>query len=223
MSSFDPSIANALTREVPLRSEFQPAWSDVVSRAERRSRHARRKWRSLLVAAVVAVAALVAAPIGGASLGTRVINGISTLWETPANQSNLDAAADAARATAGSSYYTGAVVDDAANKVDVYLADAPQSLINQLQALHPGVYVIHNDAAHPLTELLKLENSLDLPALKSQGIDVVSVHPGNDGYLQVGVSSSVEAAQQALDAKDPGIAHVYSAQSATITPHLVGG
>lgn len=53
MSSFDPRIAGALGREVPLRGEVAPQWSDVLDRAERGKGHARRRWKPVLVAAVV--------------------------------------------------------------------------------------------------------------------------------------------------------------------------
>lgn len=168
--------------------------------------------RPILIAPIVLLAALAFVPIGGASLGTRAVDGISSLWDSPPNQPALDAAASDAESVAGSAYYTDAVVDDAANTVDVYLASAPQSIIDQLQSLHPGTYVIHNDAAHPLSELRKLRDSLPLAALSAQGIDVVSAGPTPDGYLKVGVSSAtdVQAAQSAFDSADGvGVVKVY--------------
>jgi hypothetical protein len=119
---------------------------------------------------------------------------------TPANQSALDAAASAAARIAGRAYYTGAVIDDSANKVMIYLASAPPSVIDQLQAAHPGIYVIHDDAPRPRSAVTKLQNSLDWKALRSQGVDVVSTGPTEDGYLRVGVTSDVASAQTKLDA-----------------------
>jgi hypothetical protein len=119
---------------------------------------------------------------------------------TPANQPALDTAADDAQSVAGDSYYTDAVVNDDANTVDLYLANAPQSIIDQLQAMHPGVYVIHNDAAYPLAELLKAEDSLALTSLQSQGVTVLSVGPTPDGHLSFGVSTNAATAQSTLDA-----------------------
>jgi hypothetical protein len=116
-----------------------------------------------------------------------------------ANQPALDAAADDAESLAGSSYYTNAVVNDAANTVHLYLANAPQSVIDQLTALHPGIYVIHNDAANPRSALVNLENSIDIAALSKQGVEVSSLTPMSDGYLQIGVTSNVAAATSAID------------------------
>jgi hypothetical protein len=67
MNSFDPRIAEALGREVPLRAEVAPVWSDVVGRAERGKRRARRRWRPVLVAAVVT--------IGLAGVGVAIADG----------------------------------------------------------------------------------------------------------------------------------------------------
>jgi hypothetical protein len=141
---------------------------------------------------------------------------------TPANQPALDQAADDAKSVAGAAYYTDARVDDAANAVDVYLADAPQSIIDQLQAMHPGTYVINNDAAHPLSQLLQVEHSLSLTALQSAGINAVVAYPTSDGHLKVGVTSNsdsaVQAAQSALDSSyGAGLIQVYpGAQRVTL-------
>jgi hypothetical protein len=56
MTSFEQRIAGALAREVPLRAEVLPLWSDVLARAERGERHTHRRWRPVFVAAVVAMA-----------------------------------------------------------------------------------------------------------------------------------------------------------------------
>lgn len=177
------------------------------------------------IAVCTAVAALALVPIGGASLGARAVNGISNLWATPPNQPALDRAAEDAQTIAGGGYYTEARVDDAANKVDLYLADAPQSVIDQLEAKHPGTYVIDNDAAHPLSELLKIEHSLPLSSLQSKDIDVVTAAPTPEGYLSVGVSgnSDVLAAQSVLDSMyGPGIIKVFGgAKPGIITPDIV--
>src|SRR5438270_13734936 len=78
----------------------------------------------------------------------------------PANQPALGRAAEEAQAIAGSAYYTDAVVDAATNTVYLYLADAPQSIIDQLNALHPGIYEINNAAAHPRRQLLRIQRQL---------------------------------------------------------------
>lgn len=101
---------------------------------------------------------------------------------------------------AGDAYrFTGVEVDDSANKVIVYLTHAPQSVIDQLDARHPGIYVIHNDAPRTLRVLTTLERAFNFSVLKPEGIQVVSVGPTVTGYLQVGVTSKVAVAQAKLD------------------------
>ena len=177
---------------------------------------------AVATATCATVAAMALVPIGGASLGARAVDGISSLWDTsPPDQPALDRAADDAGDIAGQ-YLTLARVNDAADKVDLYLANAPQSVIDQLQAKHPGTYVIvQNHAAHPLSELRKVENSLPLKKLQAEGINVESAGPTPEGYLAVGVQGhNVQAAQSALDAiYGPGIIKVYGgAQPGVITP-----
>src|SRR5690242_3934801 len=67
MNSFDPRVAEALGREVPLRAEVAPVWSDVLARAERSTRRARRRWKPVLVAAVIT--------IGLAGVGVAIADG----------------------------------------------------------------------------------------------------------------------------------------------------
>lgn len=178
--------------------------------------------RPVFLVPVVLLAALALVPVGGASLGTRAVNGISSLWASPPNQPALDAAASDAESVAGSAYYTGTVVNDTANSVDVYLASAPQPIIDQLQSLHPKIYVIHNDAAHSLSELRQLEDKLPLDTLSADGINVVRVAPTPDGYLSVGLtntsSTDVQAAESALDsAAGAGVVKVYGGAKATVS------
>jgi hypothetical protein len=123
----------------------------------------------------------------------------------PANQPGLGRAADDAKAIAGSTYYTNAVVDAATNTVHIYLTDAPQSLIDQLNAQHPGIYDIHNDAAHPLSQLLRLQHEISLGPLQTAAgsVNLVISYPTSDGYLKVGVEGDgdINAAQSALDSR----------------------
>ena len=99
------------------------------------------------------------------------------------------------------------------NTVELYLAGAPQSVIDQLEAAHPGIYVIHNDAPHTNATLLKLEADFDEAALRAQGIDVNQWGPTADGYLQVGVTSDVATAQAKLDQiYGPNVVHVFKAE-----------
>jgi len=158
--------------------------------------------RPLLVAAVVVVAALALVPIGGASLGSRAVDGIGSLWASPPNQPALDRAAEDAENIAGKAYYTEARVDDGANQVDVYMARAPRSVIDQLRTKHPGIYVIHNDAANTWRQMLRVQRSLDFLALQAKGIDIESSAPTSNGYLEVAIRGHhVRSAQTVLDSR----------------------
>ena len=117
-------------------------------------------------------------------------------------QEALDAAAHYAKKVAGDAHVFGGVrVDNEANKTIVYLVHAPQSVIDQLNARHPGTYVIHNDARRTLQSLLVLQRSMNFAAWRARGIEVVSSWPTSAGYLMVGVASNIAEAQAALDAR----------------------
>lgn len=118
---------------------------------------------------------------------------------TPVDQPALDDAAEDASSIAGDPYFTGASVDTTADTVTVYLDNAPQSVIDQLQAAHPGTYVMHNDAPATMSSLLQLKDLINPFALRADGIDVVSFGPSVDGHLTVGVSSDVATARAMLD------------------------
>jgi hypothetical protein len=121
---------------------------------------------------------------------------------TPVNQPILDAAASHAEKVAGDAHcYAGAVVDDAANKVHLYLAHAPQSILHELRSSVPGIYDIHNDAPRTLRDVLELQKSIDWSAWKARGIVIVSTGPTQTGYLQVGVTTNIAKAQTAFDAR----------------------
>lgn len=165
---------------------------------------------------VVAAIVLVGAGCGGSHAASRPIGG-GSVGGTPPNQPALDAAASQARKVAGH-YYTGAVVHDNSNKVDVYLANAPQTVTDRLRSLHPGVYVIHN-APRSRSAVMRLAQKIDPAFLKSKGIDVVAWGPAEDGHLRVGVTSDVAAAQAKLDAMyGPGAVRVYKAQPIHLLP-----
>jgi hypothetical protein len=110
-------------------------------------------------------------------------------------------AADA-RQVAGPSYYTGCWTHRDTNTLELWLASAPAELLAELEELHPGTYVIHNDAPRPETALVELMDALraDLVTLKAEGIHVVRLGPTHDGYLQVSVMGDVPTAQARLDA-----------------------
>ena len=109
-------------------------------------------------------------------------------------------------------------MDAAANVVHLYLADAPQSIIDQLHARHPGTYVITNDAAHPRSELIRLQHALPARPLQTANgsVDLVISYPTSDGYLEVGIAGdAVQDAQSALDSMyGAGIIKVFGAQRA---------
>jgi hypothetical protein len=144
---------------------------------------------------------------------------------TPANQPALDAAASYAREVAGDAHcYTGTVVDDTANKVVVYLAHAPHSVLAKLRARHPGIYAIHNDAPRTMAAVLALQHDIDWAAWKAQGVDIVSTGPTQTGYLQVGVLTNVAKAQAAFDAKyGPGLVQAVKGELAIATAAVASG
>jgi|SRR5579884_471088 len=159
--------------------------------------------RVLILVGIVLAASLVGVASAGGAAKPRqrhLAMDSGPLGTTPADQPALDAAAADAQSVAGSAYYTDARVNDIADSVDLYLADAPASLVDEVEALHPGVFVIHA-AAHPLSELLELEHSL--PA-QVDGVDILSAYPTSDGFLDVGVQneSDVAVVQSALDSLD---------------------
>jgi hypothetical protein len=135
---------------------------------------------------------------------------------TPANQGALDAAAGYAKTIAGVAHrFTGVEVDDEANQVIVYLTHASRAVIDQLNAAHPGIYVIHNDAPRTLRTLLRLERAFNFQILKPEGIKVYSVGPSVDGYLEVGVSGNVSEAQKKLDSVyGRNVVHAFKASPA---------
>ena len=137
-----------------------------------------------------------------------------------ATEARLSAAAADARSVAGDLYFAGAKVDVVGKKVDVYLAHAPQSLVAQIEAMHPGLCVIHNAARNTLRKALALQESIDLTALRSEGIEVVRLGPTCDGYLGIGVSSDALAAQAALDTKyGSDTIRIYAAEPAAFLPY----
>jgi hypothetical protein len=119
-------------------------------------------------------------------------------------QTVLDAAADDAKRLAGESFYTGCRVRQESETVEVWLFDAPAPVVQELEAIRPGVYVIHNDAPRPLTALDDLRDSFDWAGWESKGVKATSVGPTEDGYLHVGVEDDVDGAQKKLDAAYDG-------------------
>ena len=108
-------------------------------------------------------------------------------------------AADA-RQIAGPAHYTGCWTHRETNTLELWLAKAPPEVLEELEELHPGTYVIHNDAPHSEHVLDELTDSFDWRARRAEGIEVIMVGPRHDGYLRVGVIEDVGRAQEMLDA-----------------------
>lgn len=178
-----------------------------------------RRRRTLVLAGLALGLSLIGVQASGATSSIHSAQAAAATGSpTPADEPALSAAAADARSVAGDAYYAGAVVDDSANAVDVYLANAPQAIIDQLEALHPGVYLIHNTAPATLSDLLNLQKSLPVDALRAQGIDINRVGPTADGHLIVGVGSGLAAAQSALaPLVSPSILEVIQQAPATQT------
>jgi hypothetical protein len=114
-------------------------------------------------------------------------------------QTMLGEAATDAKRVAGEGHYTGCRVRQESETLELWLSSAPPQVLEDLEALRPGVYEIHNDGAHPLDELLTLQKSVDHAALKSQGIKGNQFGPRNDGYIWVCVNTDLAAAQAWFD------------------------
>jgi hypothetical protein len=65
--------------------------------------------------------------------------------------------------------------------------------------MHPGVYVIHNDAPRSLKEIEEIRDRIDLAARKDAGISYHGNGPTPDGYLTVWVDRDAPGAQAKLD------------------------
>jgi hypothetical protein len=105
------------------------------------------------------------------------------------NRPHVSAAADDVRPVAGE-YYTGLVNHHHLGTCEVYLANAPESVIDQLRGIHPGVYVLHNDAPRSLNEMEEIIERIDMPALRE-----ATQH----GYVHVAVETDAPAAQAKFD------------------------
>ena len=114
------------------------------------------------------------------------------------NQPQASAAADDAKPVAGE-YYTGLVNHHELGTCEVYLANAPESVVNRLHAMHPGVYVIHNDAPRSLKEIEEIRERIDMAVLRDAGISIHQIGPTPDGYVQVAVERDALGAQAKLD------------------------
>src|SRR5215475_5462208 len=109
-------------------------------------------------------------------------------------QTMLGEAAADARRVVGEAHYTGCRVRQELEKLELWLFRAPRQILRELEAIHPGVYLIHNDAPRPRTAVDDLRDSFDWPALKAEGVNANEVGPTEDSYLRVGVLEDVEGA-----------------------------
>jgi hypothetical protein len=114
------------------------------------------------------------------------------------NQPHVSAAADDVRPVAGE-YYTGLVSHHHLGTCEVYLANAPESVLSRLRAMHPGVYVIHNDAPRSLRQIEETIERIDVPALRDAGISIHQIGPTQHGYVRVAVERDAPVAQSKLD------------------------
>ena len=150
------------------------------------------------------------------SVGSRTAPCNGGMCGFPLNQGGLDMAAGYTERFPGDAhYFAGDSIDDRADRVILHLAHAPRSVIVALIASHPGTYVIHNDAPRTLAAVMAVEHALDWTALKSEGIDIVSAGPTQDGRLIVGVTKDIPKAQAYFDATyGPGFVHVVHGEPA---------
>lgn len=114
-------------------------------------------------------------------------------------QTMLGEAAADARRVAGEGHYTGCRVRQELEELELWLFNAPPQLLQELQAIRPGVYMIHNDAPRSYTAVLDLMDALPVDRLRADGIRIVGYGPTQDGHLHVRVMGDVPAAQARLD------------------------
>jgi hypothetical protein len=115
-------------------------------------------------------------------------------------QTMLGEAADDARRVVGEGHYTGCRVRQELEKLELWLFEAPSSVLAELEAIRPGVWLIHNDAPRTEAVLFELMDALPVDRLRAEGIHVVGVGPTQDGFLHVSVMGDVPTAQARLDA-----------------------
>ena len=113
----------------------------------------------------------------------------------------LGEAADDARRVVGEAQYTGCRVRQEWEKLELWLFNVPPQVLEELEAIHPGVYAIR-DAPRSEAAVFELMDVLggELERLKMAGIRVVGYGPTVDGYLRVAVMGDLPTAQARLDA-----------------------
>ncbi|HET7427746.1 MAG TPA: hypothetical protein VFJ50_11930 [Gemmatimonadales bacterium] len=84
-------------------------------------------------------------------------------------------------------------------KLELWLFEAPSSVLDELEAIRSGVWLIHNDAPRTEAVLFELMRALPVEQLRVEGIHVVGVGPTQDGFLHVSVMGDVPTAQARFD------------------------
>jgi hypothetical protein len=105
------------------------------------------------------------------------------------DQAYVSAAAEDVRPVAGE-YFTGLRNDHTSGVCEVHLANAPESVLERLHAMHRGVYVNHNDAPRSLDELQVIIKQINVPALRDAGISIHQIGPTPHGYARVAVDKT---------------------------------
>jgi hypothetical protein len=114
------------------------------------------------------------------------------------NQPHVSAAGNDVEPVVGE-YFTGIWNHHDQGTCEVWLANAPESVLGRLQAMHPGVYVIHNDAPRSLREIEEIRGRIDTAARQDAAISYHGNGPTHDGYLRVMVDRDAPGAQAKLD------------------------
>ena len=112
----------------------------------------------------------------------------------------LSDAADDAKRVVGEAHYTGCRVRQELEKLELWLFEAPASVLEELEAIRPGVWLIHNDAPRTEAALFELMHALPADRLRAEGIHVVGLGPTQDGFLHVSVMGNAPTAQARFDA-----------------------
>jgi hypothetical protein len=79
----------------------------------------------------------------------------------------------------------GCWVHDESDTLELWLSNSPSDVMVELEAVHPGVYLIHNDAPRSHTAVLEVMDALPVDRLRAEGIHIVRV-----GRLMTGTCTS---------------------------------
>lgn len=110
----------------------------------------------------------------------------------------VQAAATDAKSVAGE-YYTGLRNHHDRGTCEVWLANAPQAVLDRLHAMHPGVYEIHNDAPRSRNEVEQIIKRIDIAALRETGMSIHGKGPTERGYVEIAVERDAPGARAVFD------------------------